>query len=528
MARRMVTFFFSLELLPFAQPHLGERPMRRVVTSVLLLVLAVSCVPARRFERQLVSAAATDSLSPSSRFLKAHMRDGSLFVLEGWRHEASVLQGSGVRLGVNRDTVQTGVMSVPIDSVLLFETNVLKPQNPTTPLVALTVITGIIAVACLTNPKTCFGSCPTFYANNDTRILAEGFSASIAPALEATDIDRLAIAPVKEPAFTLRMTNEAFETHVIRSLRLLAFPARAGNHVVATARGEFWRVTDEILPECTAPEGSCTQSVKAADGIERFSTTDPADLAAREDIELKFVTPSAGDYALVLTSRQTLLHTFVFYQTLAYLGSRTGDFIAAMSRGDMRPVSQIMNLGRAMGGIEVSRPDSHALLEMVYETGPLASDAHLVKLGALTAGEHKLRLRAGKGHWRIDQLAIVRMVERVEPIAVEPATIVRNNTADPGALQSLITNRGLTSLPGDEFRIRFDLPPYPEGVELFLEARGYYLEWMREAWLKEENAERASMMLDDPHRGLRELAPEFKRWEPHMESLFWNSRYVRN
>jgi hypothetical protein len=269
--------------------------------------------------------------------------------------------------------------------------------------------------------------------------------------------------------------------------------------------------------------------VKAADGNERFSVADSLDLAAREEVELKFVTPRTGNYALVLTSRQTLLHTYVFYQTLAYLGSRTGEFIAAMSRGDLRPVRQIMNLGRAMGGIEVSRPDSEQLLETVYETGPLASDAHLIKLGALTAGEHTLRLRAGKGHWRIDQLAIVRVIERVEPIAVEPAAIIRNNAVEASGLRSLRTKLGtLTSLPGDEFRIRFDLPQYLEGAELFLEARGYYLEWMREAWLQEESAERASMMLDDPRRGLRELAPEFKKWEPQMESLFWSSRYVRN
>jgi hypothetical protein len=503
--------------------------MRRVATCVVLLLVAVSCVPARRFDRQLISPAATDSLSKSSRFLKAHMRDGSLFVLEGWRHESNVMQGTGVRLGVNRDTVQSGTLNVPIDSVLLFETNVLKAQNPSTPFVALTVITGVIAVACLTNPKSCFGSCPTFYAGSDTRILAEGFSASIAPALEATDIDRLAIAPAKERTFTLRMTNEAFETHVIRSLRLLTFPARDGTQIIATARGDFWRVTEGITPDCTAAEGSCTQSVKAADGIERFSVTDSLDLGAREDIELKFVTAHAGDYALVLTSRQTLLHTYVFYQTLAYLGSRTGEFIAAMSRGDMRPVGQIMNLGRAMGGIEVSRPDSREALEMVYETGPLASDAHLIKLGTLSPGAHTLRLRAGKGHWRIDQLAIVRMLERVEPVAVQPAAITRNGEADPAAMQSLVVHGStVTSLPGDEFRIRFDLPQYPAGAELFLEARGYYLEWMREAWLTEENAERASMMLDDPRRGLRELAPEFKKWEPRMESLFWSSRYVRN
>ncbi|HEY0811170.1 MAG TPA: hypothetical protein VGD49_13470 [Longimicrobiales bacterium] len=503
--------------------------MRRAATCIVLLVLAVGCIPQHRVERQLVTPGTGQPLNTNSRYLKAHMRDGSLFVLDGWKQEANEMQGTGVRLSVNRDTLATGALRVPIDSVLLFETNVLPAQNTKTPFVVFTVVTGIFGVICATSPKTCFGSCPTFYASDDQHILAEGFSASIAPALEATDVDKLAIAPVKDAMFTLRMTNEAMETHVIRSLRLLTFPARAGTQVVATARGEFWRVANAQSPECTGPEGSCTAAIRAADRVERFSPADSLDLAAREEIELQFVTPKAGEYALVLKSRQTLLHTYVFYQTLAYLGSQAGEYLASLSRGNMQRFNSLMNLGRAMGGIDVGKPDSREKLEMVYETGPLATDAHLIKLGVLTRGPHTVRLRMAKGHWRIDQLSIVSMIEKLEPIAIDPSEVTHNGKTDATALEALLTPAStLASIPGDEFKIGFKLPKYPEGAELFLEARGYYLEWMREAWMREENAERASMMLDDPARGLREIAPEFKKWEPRMESLFWSSRYVRN
>ncbi|PYQ27780.1 MAG: hypothetical protein DMF57_18075, partial [Acidobacteria bacterium] len=62
--------------------------------------------------------------------------------------------------------------------------------------------------------------------------------------------------------------------------------------------------------------------------------------------------------------------------------------------------------------------------------------------------------------------------------------------------------------------------------ELFLESRGYYLEWMREEWMHEESRVRATMMFLMPHLALRVLAPEFKKIEPQMESRFWNSRYA--
>lgn len=62
--------------------------------------------------------------------------------------------------------------------------------------------------------------------------------------------------------------------------------------------------------------------------------------------------------------------------------------------------------------------------------------------------------------------------------------------------------------------------------DLFLDSRGYYLEWMRQEWLREQNPLAALRMLLDPARALRELAPAFKRIEPQAETLFWRSRYA--
>ena len=72
----------------------------------------------------------------------------------------------------------------------------------------------------------------------------------------------------------------------------------------------------------------------------------------------------------------------------------------------------------------------------------------------------------------------------------------------------------------------FELPDAPERLELFLESRGYYLEWMRKEWEREQNLPRAALLFADPERALRELAPEFKAREPQLEDLFWRSRFA--
>jgi hypothetical protein len=76
--------------------------------------------------------------------------------------------------------------------------------------------------------------------------------------------------------------------------------------------------------------------------------------------------------------------------------------------------------------------------------------------------------------------------------------------------------------PGDRYDITFRVPD-PDSA-LFLASTGYYYEWMRTEWLKEENESALATLLLDPERALRDLAPAFKGMEAHMDRLFWESR----
>src|SRR5262249_45884174 len=137
-------------------------------------------------------------------------------------------------------------------------------------------------------------------------------------------------------------------------------------------------------------------------------------------------------------------------------------------------------------------------------------------------------LRMTKGMWRLDWVALATLGSIVTPTRVTPNMVLRGASPDTIALAALTEQHNpLVTLPGDALELRYRLPAEPAGLELFLEARGYYLEWMRQEWFAETNPRPAARLLLDPGGTLRALAAPYKKQEASMDSLFWNSRYVK-
>jgi hypothetical protein len=463
------------------------------------------------------------------------MQDGRLYVLSQWQvgPAGRTVAGSGELLDQNRRVIQSGEFSVDIDSVAVFETNIVQ----TSPAVAaLAVISGAsvaLTIVCIANPKACFGSCPTFYVSDGEKELlqAEGFSSSVSPSMEAQDIDALYRAGIQGRTVEVRMTNEALETHVVRSVNLLAIPRAEGERVFLATDGAFWSANEFLEPaRATAEEGDCLEMLRRFDGIERYSSVDSTDLTARELIELEFPAVAEGRWGLVVASRQTLLSTFLFYQALAYLGESAVEAIAEIERGDAAILERSQGFRDLLGGIEVLVPDaegSWTMVEDLHETGPLASDVRLVPLTDTGPGPVRVRLRLTRGHWRLDYVAMVRLTDRVQPNRRQPIRVYRGQVEDGIAHAALLdSTKVLTTLPGDEYVMVYELPDHANTCELFLDSQGYYLEWIRQEWLVEENPAMATMMFLDTRRALRELAPQFKELEAGMEEMFWRSRYV--
>ena len=502
---------------------------RLVVLAIASSLFGAACLESR-LDRVLTTPDQIQTLDHRSPYLKVHMKDGGLYLLSKWQVDGTTQQvsGEGDRLGLARETIGSGPFAVALADVALLETNVLQ-RSPSA--AALTVITGASAVmtaVCIANPKMCFGSCPTFYIadGKDAMIQAEGFSSSVAPSLEARDVDALYRVPASGRELIITMKNEALETHVVRRVRLLAALRPDGGRVLATLDGDFREATDlRSVETCHADEGDCVAKVRAFDSDERFSPADGEDLASREMIELQLPAID-GPRGLVIASRQTLASTYLFYQSLAWLGRSASDALAALERADATVGGGFIRLRTSVGGIEViAQTTSGAWVPAgeVREMGPLATDIVAVPLPADATG--RVRLRMARGHWRIDYVASARLGARVEPVAIEPWSVTGTDRFQLS--QSPLTSRPLTTLPGDVYTYTFQLPSNAARHELFLESQGYYLEWMREEWLAEENAARALQLVLNPEQLLRDIAPEFKKQEAGMEALFWGSKYAR-
>lgn len=476
------------------------------------------------------------------------MSDGSLYLLDSLLKNVSTdtVSGYGSYYNQYREIVVTNknpkgllippAFQIPLSRVALFETNDISGLKGK--ILALTLVgvpTAIVSIYCIINPKACFGSCPTFSCWNgkDTVLMAEGFSSSILKSFEKEDIDMLYNAKPSGNTIKIKLTNEALETHVIRYADLLAIPRKEDERVFASDDGTFTRASDIRSPSsCLAPEGDCLEAVREMDQKERYSETDSKNLAAKEYIEMNFNSVPDGDLGLIVGSRQTFLTTFLFYQSLAYLGNSAGNFAAMIERGDKSLQKKVTRVWDILGDIEVFiREGSGKWIRSgtINEMGPIASDIHLIRLPAISGSNFKIKLVLTKGLWRIDYLALAKLGHSAEPLRIGPLVLSNEKGICDQFKKPLLSDTldPLVTLPGDSYDLLYILPDTHQEYELFLSSKGYYIEWMREPWLREESLKKASLLFGTPRLFMKMAAKEFKLVEPTMEKNFWMSRYAK-
>jgi hypothetical protein len=556
---------------------------RHLVAATLVGVAIGACKHATstsyqaRFYRPGEAQAAESGKSAD--FLKCHMPDGALYVFDTWQFQGTGLDaqvlGQGIWYSPDRGTRIPGTYSVPVRSVALFETT--QPEEVTVRtgeegVIVLGVVTGAslaLSTLCLTNTKACFGSCPTFYVDDGEGRLAlqaEGFSASVARTLEATDVDAMWTAHPHGQALDVLMTNDALETHLVKRVRVLAVPRPAGMRVYRAGGEYFPAASVRPAVSCVSERGDCLAYVRDMDGREYLSPADPADLASRETMDLTFapepVSPPSNALGharrgVVISARNSLLNTFVFYQLLASMGADAAALIQRAERAGGEAATRWKAFGATLGGIEVSvlAGGKWARAGEFLEVGPIAHEVQMVLLPDLpSGGGTRVRLSMTRGNWKIDQIAIAELLVPVEPIALDPVTVLHKaggsrsvaalanwapaerdgersmraaegaqGAEDRGALRRLLGQGDhLATYPRDEYWLRFTLPAGDH--ELFLESTGYYYEWTRSQWLGEQDLPLVALALSDPGAALREMAPLYKKIEPDMERYFWQSR----
>ena len=474
-------------------------------------------------------------LDLSAPFLKCHFKDGTVVVLESWTVDSSGqnVQGSGLRYTAERTVAAQGALSVRVADVALFETNV-PEQVGRSGLIAMGVVSGAsgaLTALCISSPKTCFGSCPTFYGFDGERysLQAEGFSSSLARALESTDTDALFDTRTVDGRLKLWLTNEAPETHAIRSLRVLSAPRPAAGRIYRA--GERFFAAGEGIPpsRCVGLEGDCASAVAKADELEYLSRTDPSNLLTKETIDVSFEhTPASGELGLVIAARNGLLNSFLLYQAFANMGTRMGEYLAELERSSMTVVKAARRIDELLGDLEVevkSTSGEWLPAGRFVEIGPIAREVSLLRLPSAVPRQNlELRLRQTRGNFKLDALAVVPLLGEVGVTAHEVVRVDDEQGEANHALEALRDpERYLVTQPGDAYLLEFEKPGCQD-CEFFLEARGYYYEWSRDVWFAEEDEQALIELFTEPERAMVRLAPAYKRVETDVDRLFLESR----
>ncbi len=428
-------------------------------------------------------------------------------------------------------------MSFPFDSISLVETNKQYVNSESGIVAALTFLTVFnlgVSVYCLANPKTCYGSCPTFYMSewdNFHYSDAEGFSNAILPSMEYADIDALSNTFHTNNSFTLNLRNVALETHCIRSIKLLAVPRNKGQRIYHSPNDKFYLCNSTVpLSQATALEGDITKSFLSPDIIERFSLSDENNISSKEDIILEFSNSNSyKKLGLNLHFRQTMMSTYLFYSAMGYMGNEVSDCFAKLN-SDPNSRMKFDGIINSLGGIEVYLWDRDnnkwVIQETLSETGPIAVNKQFVPLKNINNQRTiKIKLKLNKGLWRLDYAALSEIIQEVTPINILPSRITTKGKTNNECLVLLNNpDKYLITMPGDDYLLTFNLPDKNADYELFLYSKGYYLEWMRPQWMADKNILKLKLLVDNPELYLKQEPKNYKRFEKYMEQEFWNSK----
>lgn len=476
-------------------------------------------------------------------FIKVHLKNGDVSILRNWQvhAEQDCLKGKGSEWDYNRDLKFTGELGYTYNEVTLLETNdysAIKSldQGRFTTLAVMTGLNMTLTLMCATNPKACFGSCPTFFIGENDKLSearAEGFSSAITPSMEARDVDALRTVTSKSQLH-LTMTNEAFETHVINQLSLLAVKTSRQEAAFVDKDNHFYIGEHPVSPgKILIGDKDILPQLCDADGIEYFSKSDHDDLSEKEEIIMYFSNNSSAPKGLILQFRQSLLTTFLLYTGYSYMGNEVGDYLSRIER-DKKIRKMISKPYQLLGGLEVSyycqQSKKWKTADEIYETGPIASNQVIVPLpdNVNLGREIKLKINLTRGLWRLDYVGLSDKISKVKPEMVLPSACLPNDSIAGNEILSLLCDNDtdyLVSLPGDSYRFVFELPSLPANYSntLFLSSKGYYLEWIRKDWMRHKDHKRLKRMLMNHSGEWKALAREYKIVESDMEKAFWNS-----
>ena len=107
-------------------------------------------------------------------YFKIHLKNGDVSLMENWELNGlnDSIHGEGTVYDFNRNTIHEGKHTIKLEDIAIIETNQLNEikgmdKDRISTLSIMTGIDAMLGILCITNPKACFGSCPTFYIEGE-------------------------------------------------------------------------------------------------------------------------------------------------------------------------------------------------------------------------------------------------------------------------------------------------------------------------------------------------------------------------
>ncbi len=514
--------------------------------SLSLVFILSSCYPER--QATMIDNGVAAVQAPTKVFLS----DASIVLFpEGFQLKEGSIQGKGVRYSsfgnvpdIPMDRVSTKHLTIPQDSAVAM--TYYESVN-TGGRVFASVMLGLwggtitpVSIYCLANPKACFGCCPTVYAkNNDAwEFQAELFSYSISRLLESEDLDKIAEHVSSGSRFTMRVANEALETHNINMMQLVAVDHPAGTAVFPTSDGDFVAVKDLHAPmSAVNSEGrDILSTVQYLDGRAYRSDAALARQAksgrTSDWIDLRIRPPRGSHTAtLVISLKNTLLSTVLFYElVLGSQGVQAIDWTERMN-SDRAYASLFRSVYRQFSGVRIMALRNGVWQDVgeIDDSGPVGWKPVAIRIPVEDENDLTLRLEFFPDNILIDYLTFDFTAEdnHIESRVVPPsATSDRAGKPRPDILPLIQGDdkEYLVTEPQDVYRFVYDLPPGKQSaMTLFVRSKGYYTEWIRGGWISQP---RGPELFDLFHidQTITRLVDLWIRERESMESLFFRNR----
>jgi hypothetical protein len=435
--------------------------------------------------------------------VKIHLTGGSVMLcLKGFVMIRDTILATGRESGPDREVEIPRSRRIPLSDVVgieYYDEDVQGARALSSVLLGATV-TAEVGFATIVLLKAIFGSCPTMYTltNGKETLEAEGFSYSIGSWFEMSDLDRLSTSNVSG-SFTLRVKNEALETHYIDALKLSYVDHPFGSQVFPTSEGSYILTTHLVPPDAAVHRDGCNvlRELTSIDGqcheLDASTMLQLFESRQKEWIECRVANPLHSDeVTVVLRARNSLENTVLLYDVMM---RNQGLSVLAWTASLNKNWWYAWRLSRwykEFAGMEVlvKEGETYESRGKIFDTGPLAWKDVAIRIPVDAKNDHiVLRLQTLPDNWKIDRVAFdFTPAIDVTPHDVPVTSAVGTVPQSSKAVEKLLADDDhsyFVTYPGESVDLGFILPPLQQVRTIFVKSRGYYVEWIRPEWLQD-------------------------------------------